>query len=201
LETAYEELQSTNEELETTNEELQSTVEELETTNEELQSTNEELETMNEELQSTNEELQTINEELRQRTQEVNRANALLQSILTGLRAAVVVVSGDFNILLWNYRAEDLWGLRTDEVQGQSFLNLNIGLPVELLRGPVRSCLSGELDYQEVRLDAINRRGMRIQCRVTCTPLMDPDGGRQGAILLMDEVSNDSPETPASEGT
>ena len=70
---AYEELQSTNEELETTNEELQSTNEELETTNEELQSTNEELETMNEELQSTNEELETINEELRDRTGELNR--------------------------------------------------------------------------------------------------------------------------------
>lgn len=59
LETAYEELQSTNLQLETTNDELQSTVEELETTNETLQSTNEELATMNEELQSTNEELQT----------------------------------------------------------------------------------------------------------------------------------------------
>ena len=71
---AYEELQSTNEELETTNEELQSTVEELETTNEELQSTNEELETMNEELQSTNDELQTINDALRDRTVELDEA-------------------------------------------------------------------------------------------------------------------------------
>ena len=77
---AYEELQSTNEELETTNEELQSTIEELETTNEELQSTNEELETMNEELQSTNEELETMNDELRHRTLELNEMNAFLET-------------------------------------------------------------------------------------------------------------------------
>ena len=73
--TAYEELQSTVEELETTNEELQSTNEELETTNEELQSTNEELETMNEELQSTNEELETINDELRAAHARAQRAS------------------------------------------------------------------------------------------------------------------------------
>ena len=189
LETAYEELQSTNEELETTNEELQSTVEELETTNEELQSTNEELETMNEELQSTNEELQTINEELRQRTDELNQANAFLQSILTSLRAAVVVVDRSLSTLIWNRRAEDLWGLRSDEVRGQPFLNLDIGLPVQPLRGPIRACLAGEMDHQEVTLDATSRRGKSIQCSVTCTPLASPDGERQGVILLIEEVA------------
>src|SRR5205807_1972423 len=131
LETAYEELQSTNEELETTNEELQSTVEELETTNEELQSTNEELETMNEELQSTNEELQTTNHELRQRSDELNGANSFLESILSGVRTAVVVVDRELHVIAWNHRAEDLWGLRGDEVKGQNFLNLDIGLPIE----------------------------------------------------------------------
>ena len=70
LETAYEKLQSTNEE--------------LETANEELQSTNEELETMNEELQSTNEELETTNTELRMHRDELNHANAFLASILGG---------------------------------------------------------------------------------------------------------------------
>ena len=193
LETAYEELQSTNEELETTNEELQSTVEELETTNEELQSTNEELETMNEELQSTNEELQTINEELRQRTVELNRSNAFLQAILTSLRSGVAVIDRGFNTLIWNHRAEDLWGLRSDEVQGQSFMNLDIGLPIEPLRGPIRACLLGETNHQEIVLDATTRRGRAIRCRVTCTPLTSQEGERQGAILLMEEVSNNDP--------
>ncbi len=186
LETAYEELQSINEELETTNEELQSTVEELETTNEELQSTNEEMETMNEELQSTNEELQAINEELRQRTDELNTTNAFLGSILTGLRTGVVVVDRQISILIWNHRAEDLWGLRADEAQGQFFLNLDIGLPVEQLRGIIRSVLLGSA-YEELLLDATNRRGRIVQCRVICTPLIGPGDENQGVILLMEE--------------
>jgi two-component system, chemotaxis family, CheB/CheR fusion protein len=188
IQTANEELQSSNEELETTNEELQSSNEELETTNEELQSTNEELETMNEELQSTNEELQTVNEELRQRTEEMNQLNAFLESVLTGMRAAAVVVNQNLNVLVWNRRAEDLWGLRVDEVQGRSLLNLDIGLPVGQLRDVIRPCISGDTDHQEIVMDAVNRRGKAIQCRITCSPLVSPSKRREGVILLMEEV-------------
>ena len=187
LETAYEELQSTNEELETTNEELQSTVEELETTNEELQSTNEELETMNEELQSTNEELQTINEELRERSDDLNRANGFLESILTGVRAGVVVLDRELRVLAWNHRAEDLWGLRSDEVKGQNFLNLDIGLPTEQLRQSIRGSLGGDGDFTESSLAATNRRGKAITCKVMTTPLLGNNKDVRGVILMMEE--------------
>ena len=187
LETANEELQSTNEELETANEELQSTNEELETTNEELQSTNEELETMNEELQSTNEELQTINDELRQRTQELNQSNAFLNSILASIRMGAIVMDRQFNILSWNYKAEDLWGLRSEEVQGQSFFSLDIGLPVEQTRTAIRQCLSGTETQPETILTARNRRGQTLRLRVTYAPLIGPEQDRQGVILLMEE--------------
>jgi two-component system CheB/CheR fusion protein len=189
IQTANEELQSSNEELETTNEELQSSNEELETTNEELQSTNEELETMNEELQSTNEELQTVNEELRQRTDELNQANAFLGSVLGSMRSAAVAVDRDLNILVWNDRAYELWGLRPEEVQGKSVLNLDIGLPVGELRAPIRACLQDGADFKEMVLDAINRRGKPVRCRVTCTPLLSPGKRREGVILMMDEVA------------
>ncbi|MBD2020062.1 PAS domain-containing protein [Leptolyngbya sp. FACHB-36] len=190
LEMAYEELQATNEELETTNEELQSSNEELETTNEELQSTNEELETMNEELQSTNEELQTVNDELQRRSEELNQSNAFLESVFTSLRGGVVVLDSNLQVQIWNHKAEDLWGLRTEEVAGQNFLNLDIGLPVGQLRQSIRDCLIGSPDGAvEVTLDAVNRRGKGIQCRVTCTPLVDSSPEVQGVILLMEDRS------------
>ena len=170
-------------------EELQRSREEIQTANEELQSTNEELETMNEELQSTNEELQTVNEELRQRTEEMNHLNAFLESVLTGMRAAAVVVNQNLNVLVWNRRAEDLWGLRSDEVQGRSLLNLDIGLPVGQLRDIIRPTVAGEKDHQELVVDAVNRRGKSIKCRITCTPLVSASKHREGAILLMEEVT------------
>ena len=192
LEMAYEELQSAVEELETTNEELQSTNEELETTNEELQSTNEELETMNEELQSTNEELETINEELRERSGELDRVNAFLKSILLSLGVAVAVLDREQRIQIWNEQAEDLWGLRSDEVSGQHLLSLDIGLPVEKLRRPIRNALAGNTEGNEVVLDATNRRGRAIQCKVTCLPLLMSSKDVHGVIVLMEQQRNRS---------
>jgi two-component system CheB/CheR fusion protein len=195
LETAYEELQSTNEELETTNEELQSTVEELETTNEELQSTNEELETMNEELQSTNEELHAINEDLRQRSEDLNGANTLLESILTGIRSGVIVLDRELHVIAWNHRAEDLWGARADEVRGQNFLNLDIGLPTDQLRAAIRASLTGDTDYASVIVAAKNRRGKSILCKVTGTPLLGLSREPRGVVLMIDEQADPAPQS------
>jgi two-component system, chemotaxis family, CheB/CheR fusion protein len=190
LEMAYEELQSTNEELETTNEELQSSNEELETTNEELQSTNEELETMNEELQSSNEELQSINVELRLRSEELNQANGFLEAIFNSLVGGVAVLNRELVIQIWNEKNEDLWGLRSEEVTGQHFMNLDIGLPVEQLRQPIRSCLTGDNRLVEVNLSTVNRRGKSIQCKVTCTSLVGRQDEIRGVIILIEEMND-----------
>jgi two-component system CheB/CheR fusion protein len=189
LETASEELQSANEELETTNEELQSTIEELETTNEELQSANEELETMNEELQSTNEELRSINDQLHQRSDELRRVNLHLHAILGSLRSAVVVLNAELKVEIWSGKAQELWGLRDGEVQGQSFMALDIGLPVEILEKPIRDCLESGPRGDEVVVDGVNRRGRPVRCKVTCTRLGD-GSGPAGVILLMEEMAS-----------
>jgi two-component system, chemotaxis family, CheB/CheR fusion protein len=192
LETAYEELQSTNEELETTNEELQSTVEELETTNEELQSSNEELETMNEELQSTNAEQHEVNQALAVQTAELKRAHSYLDSILSSLSVAVVVVDHDLRVELWNDRAFDLWGLREDEVVGTALPDLDIGLPVTELEEAVRRCVRSSAGRAELALPARTRRGRDVRCTIDVARLADPIRP-PGAVLLMEaeEVAAD----------
>jgi two-component system CheB/CheR fusion protein len=182
-------LQSTNEELETTNEELQSTVEELETTNEELQSTNEELETMNEELQSTNDELQIINEAVRERSTELNEANDFLEAVLTAFTTGVIVVDLDLLVLAWNAAAQELWGVRRDEAEGRHLLNLDLGMPADVLRPLVRAALESPTEAREARIDAVNRRGRAITVRLLCSALMGPDGSQRGVLLVMETVN------------
>ena len=184
----HDELEHTNRDLEAAYEELQSTNEELETTNEELQSTIEELETTNEELQSTNEELQTINDELRMRTAELDEANDFLESLLISQRGGLVVVDRDLRVSVWNDQSAEMWGLRTDEAPGQHFLNIDIGLPVEELRQPIKAVLTGDADRETVELDAANRRGREFRCRVVLTPLVNRARQIRGAILLMEEI-------------
>jgi len=190
LETANEELQSTNEELETTNEELQSTNEELETTNEELQSTNEELETMNEELQATNEELETTNDELHIRTEQATQSSNFLTAVLGSLRLGTAVLNSRLELVTWNVTAEDLWGLRADEVRGQSIFNLDFGLPIDRLRPMIRACLAGEKSERDTVVDALTRRGKKIKCRVICQDFQSGSAASdRGLVLMMEELS------------
>jgi two-component system CheB/CheR fusion protein len=199
LENAYEELQSTVEELETTNEELQATNEELETTNEELQSANEELETMNEELQSTNEELETINEELRQRSLELNEVNAFLETILSTMGVAVIVVDREQRVQVWNRESTDLWGVRSDEAEGEHLFGLDIGLPLENVRTALRAVLSGSEERAEMQLDALNRRGRTVRVTVTLLPLGFTAGEVSGAVLLTAPVDGGA-ESASTDG-
>jgi two-component system CheB/CheR fusion protein len=146
---------------------------------------------MNEELQSTNEELETINDELRDRTSDLNQVNDFLEAILTSLGIGVAVVDRQQRVLVWNHRAEDLWGLRQDEAVEHHLLSLDIGLPVEKLAGPLRTVLSGSSAREQAMLEAVNRRGRSIACVTTVLPLMsstDGDGSPvRGAIVLMED--------------
>ncbi|WP_410655971.1 CheR family methyltransferase [Amycolatopsis sp. lyj-112] len=184
LATAYAEVQSTNAELETVNEELQSSIEELETTNEELQSTNEELETTNEELQSGNEELETMNEEMRIRGAELDETRMFLEGVLSSVEAGVVVLDGDLQVRGWNRGAEELWGLRADEVYGEDFFSLDFGLLTEDLRPSVETCNETGHRSGRVEIDAIDRKGRAVVSSVSCSPLRGQGGG---VVLLMEK--------------
>ncbi|WP_449234311.1 CheR family methyltransferase [Azospirillum doebereinerae] len=188
LETTIEELQSSNEELETTNEELQSTNEELETTNEELQSTNEELETMNEELRSINEELEVANEEMRRQSEEAGEYRHYSESVLRSMDGGIVVLDGDLIVRSWNRWSENVWGLRSEEVVGQPFLELDIGLPVQWLRQTLNAILESGAAVEAVDLEAIDRRGRRIDCRIRLSPLLHGQGV-QGAVLIIEDIT------------
>jgi two-component system CheB/CheR fusion protein len=104
------------------------------------------------------------------------------------MRGAVIVVNTDLHVIAWNHRSEDLWGLRADEVRNQNVFGLDIGLPIEQLRQPIRACLTGENELTELSLTAMNRRGKPIECKVTCTSLRGKTDV-QGVIVLVDEIA------------
>jgi two-component system CheB/CheR fusion protein len=96
---------------------------------------------------------------------------------------------------MWNRRAEDLWGLRADEVIGQHFLNLDIGLPFEQLRPLLRRALGVDATSGEVAIEAVNRRGRTVLVRVACTPLGSSNGtpAGDGAIVVMETAGSAPP--------
>ena len=134
-----------------------------------------------------------MNDELRLRGDELNQVNRFLGQVFTSLRHGVAVVDPDFRVLVWNRKAEDLWGVRADEAEGAHFLNLNIGLPVDRLRQPIREALASTEDgVREMVLPATNRRGRALQVRVVCAPLVGREAATpEGAIVIMEELAAD----------
>ena len=146
---------------------------------------------MNEELQSTNEELETINTELEDRTSQLNQANLFYGSVLESLRAAVVVLSSDLTVVSWNSHAEEMWGLRADEVAGKNLFTLDFGLPVDRLAPTIRECMGPSGEFSGITLDATNRRGQSFRCKVVCSPMKDDGGNHHGSILLMEAAEDE----------
>jgi two-component system CheB/CheR fusion protein len=119
-----------------------------------------------------------------------------MESVLAGLRAAVVVVDREQRVLVWNRQAEDLWGVRREEALGRHLLSLDIGLPLEQLTPVLREVLSGAVPHDggglghpappQLRLTALTRRGRLVDVRVSTTPLLRDGADVTGAIVLVD---------------
>ena len=71
-----------------------------------------------------------------------------------------------------------------DEVHGEHFLNLDIGIPVGELRDPIRAVLAGAAGEQAV-LDGHDRKGRPVRCSVSLGPLYGADDDLLGAIMVM----------------
>ncbi len=146
---------------------------------------------MNEELQSTNEELETMNDELRHRSVELNDMNMFLDTVLTRIGLAVIVLDRKQNVRVWNSQARELWGLTAEEVEGHNLFSLDIGLPLDELKPPVTAIFSGASEREEVTVDAVNRRGRSFEAQVTFLrlgPLQDDGVG--AAIMMIDGVND-----------
>jgi two-component system CheB/CheR fusion protein len=151
---------------------------------------------MNEELQSTNEELGTINDELRRRSVELNEVNAFLETILSSMGVAVIVVDREQRVQIWNAESAELWGVRRDEAEGRHLFGLDIGLPLDRVRTALRRVLAGADERADIELEALNRRGRAVRVNVTLLPLGLIAGNVSGAVLLTAPVDGRRPGGP-----
>lgn len=127
-----------------------------------------------------------MNEELRQRGEELVDVSNFFGSILATLQWGIAVLDHDLLVRVWNPRMEELWGLRADEVASKSFLTLDIGLPIEMLAGAIRSTLSSGVEEKRT-FDCTNRRGKAARCTVTVSPLTAQ--GRKGVTVVVEELA------------
>ena len=165
----------------------QAQTEEVITLNEELQATNEEMETLNEELQATIEEVETANDELDSRrlslidlNSSMETERAYLELILGSIGDAVLVVDINGTFTRTNAAYDALFGQNTTTMvfldeQGNQ-------LPYAAL--PRHRAASGETFNMVFRSNAAD--GTQHWFEANGRPLLTPDGGRHGVVVIRD---------------
>ena len=78
--------------------------------------------------------------------------------------------------------------MRSDEVVGSSFYDLDIGLPAAELRQLIDAGTGGEPRHGELVVVATTRKGRQIRCRVMAHTLGDGDHPT-GVVLVMEELN------------
>ena len=96
----------------------------------------------------------------------MQRLNTLLLAITGNIEVGAAVLDKTMHVQVWNEPAADLWGMRSDEVIGKSFFDLDIGLPAEQLRALIRAGAGGAPIHDELVVTATTRKGRQIRCRV-----------------------------------
>jgi two-component system CheB/CheR fusion protein len=103
------------------------------------------------------------------------------------IELGAAVLDRSFRVQVWNERAADLWGVRSDEVLGNSFFELDIGLPGEELRELIQAGAGGRPRHAEIEVTARTRRGRQIRCRVMAHTLGNGDRPA-GVVVVMEEL-------------
>ena len=114
--------------------------------------------------------------------------NNFLETVLTRIGLAVIVIDRNQRIRIWNTQARELWGLAADEAEGNHLLSLDIGLPMEDLKPSLRAIFSGASEREELVVDAVNRRGREFQCQVTLVRLGQISDDGAAAAIMMSET-------------
>jgi two-component system, chemotaxis family, CheB/CheR fusion protein len=111
------------------------------------------------------------------------------------MSVAVIVIDRDQRVQIWNAESAELWGVRSDEAHGRHLFGLDIGLPLDAVRCPLRGILAGERDRADVELEALTRRGRTVRMSVTLLRLGLGSDGVNGAILLAAPVDGAEPDS------
>lgn len=140
----------------------------------------------NDQLRRDNTELRSIADELRLRTDELNVVAIFLQSVLTSLRGAVVVIDTGRVVRVWNAEAERLWNIPRRVAMHSRLAELDLGFEQALLPPCIEAGLRGEVSA-DLAVMVHRQGGDAAAYTVSATPLLGAGTMVHGVTLLFVE--------------
>jgi PAS domain S-box-containing protein len=109
--------------------------------------------------------------------------------VLDALPRAIIVTSPDGQIILWNRRAEELYGWRADEVRGRPIVDVLVPASQWDVSGKILETVrQGEV--WEGDFTVLRRSGDPVRVWVSDRPIYDPAGGVVAIVGVSEDVED-----------
>jgi two-component system, NtrC family, sensor kinase len=126
--------------------------------------------------------------QLRMKADELERLREFSENILESLNDGLAVVNRENQVVRWNRRLEELYGVRHEDAVGRRLGELFDPMFMEVLASR-REAVEGTAFYR-VPLPTRHETSRRLLVNVATTPLRDSDGAIAGTILVIEDISS-----------
>jgi two-component system NtrC family sensor kinase len=126
--------------------------------------------------------------QLRVKADELERMREFSENILESLNDGLVVLNRDDQVVRWNRRLEELYGIRHEDAVEHRFDEIFDASFFDMLRSARRDSPDGAAIYR-VPLTTRHEQPRRLLVNVATTPLRDSDGAIAGTIVIIEDIS------------
>lgn len=133
----------------------------------------------------------TIGQAVTESRKEITKLDFYNQAIINNISLALIVLDRNNLVTTWNRQAEEMWLIKADYALGRNFYEIGMGDRIPGINDALRETMKEKrkvlLEDKEITVP----RGDKKYLDLTVVPLIDQNRELQGAILLMDDVTED----------
>lgn len=118
---------------------------------------------------------------------ELHRRAYLAESLMDNILDRVIITDTDNNIILWNKRCEEAYGIRRDKAVGRNFFDVMPGLRTPAEIALFNRALAGEAVHQPARQSSIRREFLDLHM----LPLRDEEGMVTGVLHVVHDITRE----------
>jgi len=113
------------------------------------------------------------------------------QAIINTMSPALIVLSKNNIVTTWNPAAQEMWMIKSDYALGRNFYEMGMGDRIPGISDALRDAIHDKKTAVLKEKEIINHKGDKRYIDITDVPLIDQNGELQGAIIMMDDVTDD----------
>jgi len=132
-----------------------------------------------------------VDQAIRDARRELKAMDFYNQGIIENISLGLIVIDRNNLIATWNHATEELWLIRDENAIGRDFFELGMGDRLPGIKEKIDEAFREKKNIKIEALGVTDYRGEKRFLDMTLVPLIDPDGGMRGVIIITSDVTGD----------